>query len=169
MKHLLAVCGAIICLAACESMNPDNSNAAGGHAGMNMGGAKVAFQDPIDYIPSALGSYEWKITTDNPNAQEYFKQGMQLRWAFNVNEAARSMAEARRLDPECAMCYWGEAFALGSFLNGVMSVEKGPYAHEAIEKAVALAGNATDSTSVLSFFRPTASRVISTSRLLRTS
>ena len=59
-------------------------------------------------------------------AQAYFKQGMQLRWAYNVNEAARSMAEARRIDPECAMCYWGEAFALGSFLNGVMSERKGP-------------------------------------------
>lgn len=103
-----------------------------------------AFQQPIDYIPSALGPYDWKISTDNEKAQQYFGQGMQLRYAYNVDEAARSMAEARRLDPDCAMCYWGEAFALGSFLNGVMSAEKGPYAHEAIEKAVALAENASD-------------------------
>jgi len=144
MKNLLAICGAVICLAACESMNPDNSSVADEHAGMDMGGAKVAFQDPIDYIPSALGSYEWKITTDSEQAQAYFKQGMQLRYAYNVNEAARSMAEARRLDPECAMCYWGEAFALGSFLNGVMSAEKGPYAREAIQKAAALSGNVSE-------------------------
>lgn len=145
MKNLFAICVATLCLAACESMNPDNSSVGAQPAmNMDMGGTKVAFQDPIDYIPSALGTYEWKISTDNEQAQAYFKQGMQLRYAYNVNEAARSMAEARRLDPECAMCYWGEAFALGSFLNGVMSEEKGPYAHEAIEKAVALAGNATD-------------------------
>jgi tetratricopeptide (TPR) repeat protein len=84
------------------------------------------------------------ISTNNQQAQDYFTQGMQLRYAYNINEAARSMAEARRLDPQCAMCYWGEAFALGSFLNGGMSAEKAPYAHEAIEKAVALAGGASE-------------------------
>ena len=145
MKNLFAICVATLCLAACESMNPDNSSVGAQPAmNMDMGGAKVAFQDPIDYIPSALGSYEWTISTDKEQAQAYFKQGMQLRWAFNVNEAARSMAEARRLDPDCAICYWGEAFALGSFLNGVMSVEKGPYAHEAIEMAVENVDNASE-------------------------
>ena len=139
MKNHLALLGVCTVLAACAATQD------GGHAGMSMneGGTK-AFQEPIDYIPDALGSYDWQITTDNPRAQQYFKQGMQLRWAYNVNEAARSMAEARRLDPDCAMCYWGEAFALGSFLNGVMSAEKGPYAHEAIQKAVALADRVTE-------------------------
>jgi tetratricopeptide (TPR) repeat protein len=103
------------------------------------------FQKSIDYIPSALGSYRWEITTDKPAAQEYFTQGMQLRWAYNIDDAIRSMTEARRIDPDCAMCYWGEAFALGSFLNGGMSAEKAPYAHTAISKAAELAAHsATD-------------------------
>jgi tetratricopeptide (TPR) repeat protein len=144
MKNILAICGVSICLAACAGMNGNSEASSAAASSTDAGGAKVAFQEPIDYIPSALGSYDWKISTDNEQAQQYFRQGMQLRYAYNVNEAARSMAEARRLDPECAMCYWGEAFALGSFLNGVMSAEKGPYAHAAIEKAVALAGNVTD-------------------------
>jgi len=139
MKNIVAILGAATCLAACANMGSDNSDAPA-----EPGGAKVTFQEPIDFIPSALGSYEWTISTDNQQAQAYFKQGIQLRYAFNVNEAARSMAEARRLDPECAMCCWGEAFALGSFLNGVMSAEKGPYAHEAIENAVALANNVSE-------------------------
>ncbi|MCH8301914.1 MAG: hypothetical protein IH912_04095 [Proteobacteria bacterium] len=139
MKNIVAILGAATCLAACANMGSDNSDAPA-----EPGGAKVTFQEPIDFIPSALGSYEWTISTDNQQAQAYFKQGIQLRYAFNVNEAARSMAEARRLDPECAMCCWGEAFALGSFLNGVMSAEKGPYAHAAIEKAVALANNVSE-------------------------
>ena len=101
------------------------------------------FHEPIDLIPSALGPYTWKITTQSEQAQAYFDQGMQLRWAFNVAESARSMAEARRLDPGCAMCWWGEAFALGSFLNGGMSREKAKLAHLAIEEAVALAGEVT--------------------------
>tara|TARA_Y100001954_G_C15802127_1_gene600678 strand:- start:1043 stop:2767 length:1725 start_codon:yes stop_codon:yes gene_type:complete len=104
----------------------------GAHASMMM---ESSYDKPIDYIPEALGEWEWKVTTSQQRAQDYFKQGMQLRWAYNVNEAARSMAEARRIDPNCAMCFWGEAFALGSFLNGHMTTEKGIRARSAILKA----------------------------------
>ena len=96
------------------------------------------YYQPIALIPTATGTHEWPISSENPTAQAYFNQGMQLRWAYNVNEAARSMAEARRADPDCAMCYWGEAFALGSFLNQKMSPEKAVHAHAAITKAVEL-------------------------------
>jgi len=112
----------------------------GEHSAMMM---DSSYDKPIDYIPEALGVYEWQITTTEPKAQEYFKQGMQLRWAYNVNEAARSMAEARRLDPNCAMCYWGEAFALGSFLNGHMTTEKGMRGRKAILRAIELADGNT--------------------------
>ncbi len=94
----------------------------------------------IELIPQALGDHNWSITTDSDDAQALFDQGMQLRWAYNMNEAARSMATARRADPECAMCYWGEAFSLGSFLNGGMTAENAPYAHAAITRAAELAG-----------------------------
>ncbi|OUU78317.1 MAG: hypothetical protein CBC38_08085 [Gammaproteobacteria bacterium TMED78] len=89
----------------------------------------------IPYIEEALGSYNWIISTNKPEAQNFFKQGIQLRWAYNVTESAISMMEARRVDPNCAMCYWGEAFALGSFLNGHMTEENSVYAREAILKA----------------------------------
>lgn len=141
MKNTLTLLGACLFLSACATNSAQTPAADAGHA---MGDSGPGFQAPIDYIPSALGSYAWNISTDNGDAQDYFTQGMQLRWAYNVNEAARSMAEARRLDPNCAMCYWGEAFSLGSFLNGGMSAEKAPYAHTAIEKAVALAGGASE-------------------------
>ena len=114
----------------------------GEHSAMSM---ESNYDKPIDYIPEALGIYDWKISTAEPRAQEYFKQGIQLRWAYNVNESARSMAEARRIDPNCAMCYWGEAFALGSFLNGHMTTEKGMRGRKAILKAVELInGNTTE-------------------------
>ncbi len=108
-----------------------------------MGDETPSFQAPIDLIPEATGSHVWRISTQSPQAQAYFNQGMQLRWAYNMEEAARSMAQARRMDSQCAMCYWGEAFVLGSFLNGGMSEEKARHAHAAIEKAVELAGGAT--------------------------
>lgn len=140
MKNSIALSIACITLCACATTRQDNAT----HGNTSMADAEPQFLAPIDYIPSALGSYTWTISTSIPAAQDYFKQGMQLRWAYNVDESARSMAEARRLDPNCAICYWGEAFALGSFLNGGMTAEKAPYAHAAIEKAVALAGNASD-------------------------
>ena len=93
---------------------------------------------PIPLIPSALGPYTWPITTADPRAQAYFDQGMQLRYGYSMDEAARSMAEARRIDPDCAMCFWGEAFALGSFLNRPMTVDNARLAHRAISRAVAL-------------------------------
>ena len=102
-----------------------------------------AFLAPIDLVPGATGAHQWPILTNTPEAQRYFDQGMQLRWAYNVDEAARSMAEARRSDPTCAMCYWGEAFALGSFLNQKMDEEKAPYAYAAIQKAVQLSDGAS--------------------------
>ena len=114
-------------------------------AGVNMGSDDASvFQKPIDYIPAALGPHTWVITTNSDMAQNYFKQGLQMRYAYGVNDAARSFRQARLIDPDCAMCYWGEAFALGSFLNGGMSQQKAPYAHEAIEKAVKLSGDATE-------------------------
>ncbi len=103
--------------------------------------AKAAGDDdlkPIPLIPSALGPYSWTITTDDERAQAYFDQGMQLRYGYSMGEAARSMAEARRIDPECAMCYWGEAFALGSFLNRPMTVPNSRLAHKAITRAAEL-------------------------------
>jgi len=127
MKNYLMLISACACLAACATADET-----------------PAFQKSIDYIPSALGPHSWKITTDSVQAQQYFDQGLQLRYAYGVDDAARSFREARLADPECAMCYWGEAFALGSFLNGGMTAEKAPYAHAAIKKAATLAANVTD-------------------------
>jgi tetratricopeptide (TPR) repeat protein len=142
MKNYLAIVCASFGVAACAS---SGGNTDGDHAGMNMDAAgPAAFQAPIDYIPSALGPHGWKITTDSETAQHYFNQGLQMRYAYGVDDSARSFREARLADPNCAMCYWGEAFALGSFLNGAMTAVKAPYAHAAIEKAVALSGNATE-------------------------
>lgn len=110
---------------------------------MDIGGVE-AFQKPIDYIPSALGPHTWLVTTQSQEAQDFFKQGLQLRYAYVVNDAARSFRQATLADPQCAMCYWGEAFALGSFLNGAMSKMRSAHAHIAIEKAVALASTVTE-------------------------
>jgi len=137
MKQLLAILAVSAALFSCIVHR--GSEVAAGEAG-----DMPAFQEPIKYIPSALGPYSWKITTSSEMAQRFFDQGLQMRYAYGMEDAARSFRQAHREDPDCAMCYWGEAFALGSFLNGGMTAEKAPYAHEAIEKAVELAADVTE-------------------------
>ena len=90
-------------------------------------------------ISSALGPYSRAITTDSDDAQAYFMQGMQLMYAFTPSDAIRSFREAQRLDPDCAMCYFGEAWSLGRYLNGAMLPEDSPTAYAAIHKAKELA------------------------------
>src|SRR5215207_1992956 len=68
-----------------------------------------------------LGSHAWPISTRSPEAQKYFDQGLRLMYAYAPADARRSFAEARVRDPECAMCWWGEAWAMGPYLNGGMN------------------------------------------------
>ena len=53
-------------------------------------------------------------------AQKYFDQGMTLLYGFNHPEAIRSFQAGRQLDPDCAMAYWGVAFAYGPNINAPM-------------------------------------------------
>ena len=56
-----------------------------------------------------LGSYHRTFTTSSDEAQQYLDQGMTWLQAFNYDEAERSFREAARLDPDCAMAWWGVA------------------------------------------------------------
>src|SRR5262245_62063925 len=64
-----------------------------------------------------LGFITYKITTSNAAAQGYFDQGLRLTYAFNHGEAQRAFRKAQKLDPTCAMCFWGEALVLGPNIN----------------------------------------------------
>jgi hypothetical protein len=44
-------------------------------------------------------------------AQRYFDHGLTLCFNFNHAEAIRSFSAAAQIDPDCAMAYWGIAFA----------------------------------------------------------
>lgn len=84
-----------------------------------------------------LGTHHYAVTTRHPVAQKYFNQGLRLTWAFNHPEAVRAFEEAERLDPTCAMCSWGVAYALGPNINAAMSAEAERKAHQAIQRAQA--------------------------------
>lgn len=82
-----------------------------------------------------LDAINYPVETDNPEAQKYFNQGLLLAFGFNHAEAARSFYYATKLDPECAMCYWGYAYVLGPNYNAGMEDDNYQRAYEAIQKA----------------------------------
>ncbi len=91
-----------------------------------------------------LGSLNFKIATANSKAQAYFDQGLRLTFAFNHAEAARAFRAAQKLDPNCAMCFWGEALVLGPNINAPMFPEAVAPAVAAAQKAVAQSGKASE-------------------------
>ena len=78
------------------------------------GGGILNAKEPIF---QGLGTYQRKITTDSPEAERYFNQGLAFYHGFNHREAIRSFQEAARLDPKCAMAHWGIALASGPHIN----------------------------------------------------
>ena len=96
-----------------------------------------SFDESIPLYPAVLGDLTHTISSSNAEAQAYFDQGFQLMYAFTKEDAARSFREAWQRDPECAICYWGEAWAWGSYLNGPMRPFEAPHAYAAIQAALA--------------------------------
>ena len=86
-----------------------------------------------------LGSYHHEVTTKDPRAQRYFDQGLTLAYGFNHREAVRSFLEAARIDPDCAMCWWGASLALGPNINVPMFANDVKPAWEYLQKAQAAA------------------------------
>jgi tetratricopeptide (TPR) repeat protein len=91
-----------------------------------------------------LGTHHQPITTSSARAQQYFDQGLRLVYAFNHYEAQRAFQEAARLDPGCAMCYWGIALTYGSNYNSPTDAERERGAWEAIQRARALGVRASE-------------------------
>jgi tetratricopeptide (TPR) repeat protein len=90
-----------------------------------------------------LGDHHHPISTANPKTQQLFDQGVNLLFGFNHAEAIRSFREAARLDPNCAMCWWGVAFALGPNINLAMQDDAIAPAWQALGRAKALEGSAS--------------------------
>ncbi len=98
---------------------------------------------PIALMPKALGPYTRAISSKNAEAQAFFTQGTQMMFAFAKVDAIRSFRAAWTADPDCAICYWGEAWAWGSYLNEKMDAEDAPFAYAASRTALSLKGKAS--------------------------
>ncbi|WP_296177140.1 tetratricopeptide repeat protein [uncultured Brevundimonas sp.] len=99
--------------------------------------APASQAQPIPLYPD-LTTSPLIATTRDPRAQAYFSQGLTLAYGFNHAGAVRSFREAQGLDPDCALCWWGEAVALGPNINAPMDERDRAAALKALERAMAL-------------------------------
>mgnify|MGYP001577173576 CR=1 FL=1 len=90
-----------------------------------------------------LAASPFPVSTRAPQARRYFSQGLILTYGFNHAGAVRSFREAQRLDPDCAMCWWGQAVALGPNINAPMDDRDHGAALDAMDRAMALRSRAT--------------------------
>jgi len=58
-------------------------------------------------VIAGLGNSFIAITTSKPEAQQWFTQGLNEYHDFWDYESSRAFEQAIRVDPNCAMCYWG--------------------------------------------------------------
>jgi tetratricopeptide (TPR) repeat protein len=123
-------------LAACSAQRADMAH--DGHGGT---------ERAVRY--DTLGSYSHKITTSSPDAQAWFDQGLRLVYAFNHHEAQKAFREGARVDPACAMCYWGIALTEGSNYNSPTDAEREKRALAAVQEATRLAAGASPAEQAL--------------------
>lgn len=96
-----------------------------------------------------LGTHRYEIAAANDEARAFFNQGLIYAYGFNHLEALRTFRHAQRLDPDCAMCFWGEAYVLGPNLNLPMEAAAAPAARAAAGQAVAKAAKTTPKEQAL--------------------
>jgi len=87
-----------------------------------------------------LGDYSMPVSSEHPEVQRWFDQGLMLAYGFNHDAAERSFLKAAELDPECAMCWWGAALVLGPHVNSGMEPANVPIAMDRIRRAQQASG-----------------------------
>jgi tetratricopeptide (TPR) repeat protein len=108
-----------------------------GSAGLFAAGEKVP-------LYPGLSAYARKVTTASPEAQRYFNQGLAFTYGFDHEMAIKSFQEAARLDPDCAMAWWGIANACGPNINlPMVDPDHAKLAWDAVTKAQAAAAHGT--------------------------
>jgi hypothetical protein len=102
------------------------------------GGGAAAAEAARPVLVDGLGTSGIVPDTASAEARQWFDQGVRLIWAFDEVEAVRAFQEAQRLDPACAMCFWGEAWARGPTINLQPRTPELAAARAASERAVSL-------------------------------
>lgn len=112
-------------------------------AGVLLVCAAAAFAATPKLMPG-LGEVHHAVSTKNPQAQQFFDQGLKLVYGFNHDEARRSFEQTARLDPKLAMAWWGVALTLGPNYNLPVDLGREKAGYNAVQKAISLQGNASE-------------------------
>lgn len=106
----------------------------------------------VDDYPYDLGTYHCEVDTSSADCQTWFDRGLIWSYGFHHEEAERCFRYATMSDPDCAMAYWGIAYAGGPNYNKAWERfdEKDlnralVKCHEASQKAVSLAKRPVES------------------------
>ena len=115
-----------------------------GHFAQQAGQPTATYAESEPPLWDNLGPLRYPVRTSTALAQQYFDQGLRLTYAFNHAEARRAFRQAQRLDPQCALCYWGEALVLGPNINAPMDPTAVGPALAAMAKAKETAAHASE-------------------------
>ncbi len=94
------------------TLSPSEANPARPAPGHSTHGE--AFNDgPRDhaYLMPGQGKTHFPVTAQKPEAETFIDQGVAQLHSFYYFESERSFRQAAKLDPGCAMAYWGMAMA----------------------------------------------------------
>jgi tetratricopeptide (TPR) repeat protein len=83
----------------------------------------------------------YRVTTNSPDCQAFFDQGLGYFYSYVWMEAARSFETATHYDPDCAMAWWGLSRALDRWGK--------PNQAKALQKAYDLRARASDREQLL--------------------
>jgi tetratricopeptide (TPR) repeat protein len=64
-----------------------------------------------------LGNYHRPVSTASPEAQLWFDRGLIWCYGFHHAESIKCFQKVTEIDPDCAMAYWGIAYASGPNYN----------------------------------------------------
>lgn len=87
-------------------------------------------------ILTGQGTVHFPITTNSPEAQKFFDQGVAQMHSFWAREAERSFLQAAQLDPTAPMPYWGIAMVAAGDWRPRFQIDTGKSAFGASKPAV---------------------------------
>jgi tetratricopeptide (TPR) repeat protein len=100
-------------------------------------------------LPDTVPGFHYDAGTDVAEAQAWFDRGLADLFNFHHGAAVNAFRQAQAADPECALCYWGEALALGPNINAPMNPADMPAAFEATLAAQARMADASPQARAL--------------------
>src|SRR5882757_9165121 len=128
---------ALLVVAMASTAAVPQMNMSGHDMGMPMREIPPPAKLPTPLKLTGIGNSHIRITA-TPEAQMWFDQGLNLLHDFWDYESARAFEQSIRVDPQCAMCYWG-MYQAEKFYHR----DSKYYANQMLTKAVSLKGHAS--------------------------